>query len=101
MPEKKKDSETQKKPHIGERISVHTKAFGAEFKKQTLTAWMAAFGLVLALAWNSVFQSFFKSLTDKLVPDSTPILAPLLSAVLTTILVVVGIMVLNRWAKKE
>ncbi len=80
--------------------SSRARKFADETKKQIVTAWTAALGLVLALAWNSVFQSFFQAITTNLFKQAPSYLAPILSACLTTILVVVGIIVLNKWASK-
>jgi len=82
------------------KLKRDTKKFAYDVKKQVVTAWTAALGLVLALAWNSVFQSFFKSITDTIFKHAPAYLAPILSASLTTILVVIGIIILNRWASK-
>ena len=79
----------------------HAKKFTSEVKTRTLAAWTAALGLVMALAWNSVFQSSFKALTDNLLQNAPEFLAPLISAVMITIFAIAGIMLLNRWAEKH
>ncbi len=80
--------------------SSEAKKFASDVKKQTVTAWTAALGLVIALAWNSVFMSLFQSLTGDLFKNAPPFLAPILSACFTTIFAVIGIAILNKWSSK-
>ena len=84
-----------------ERLTRAARKFRKEVKQHTITSWMAALGLILALSWNSVFQSLFKTLTDSLFKNAPEFLAPALSAALITILVVIAIILLNKWANKE
>ncbi len=97
MPQKSLKSEDQV---IEKDAKKDAKKFAFDVKKQVVTAWTAALGLVLAIAWNTVFQSVFKSITDTLFSSAPEFLAPVLSACLTTILVVLGIIILNKWAEK-
>lgn len=100
MPELKKEEIVKDAKKSRRPTKEDVKKFAFDVKKQVVTAWTAALGLVLALAWNSVFQSLFKSITDIIFKNAPPFLAPILAACVTTILVIIGIIILNKWASK-
>ena len=95
----KKSTKLEQKKHRKAR-ALETKKFAFDVKKQVVTAWTAALGLVIALAWNSVFMSLFQSLTGSLFKSAPTFLAPILSACFTTIIAVIGIIILNKWSSK-
>jgi len=75
-----------------QKIKKHASTLGIEFKKQTSTAIMAAFGLIIALAWKDVITdainriSFVKNY------------GLLISAVILTIVSVFGILLVSKWS---
>ncbi len=89
------EQKEEKKPS-----KLEAKKFAQDAKKQVVLAWTASLGLILALAWNTVFQSFFQEITNNLFQNAPSFIAPIISAVLVTILAVFGIVILNRWASK-
>lgn len=72
---KTKQTEAQKKFHV-------------EFVKQMLTLATAGFGLVAALAWNSLIQEFVNTYIKKWLPGSSGIISLLIYAVIVTFLAV-------------
>ena len=71
----KKQTEAEKKFHI-------------EFVRQMLTLATAGFGLVAALAWNSLIQEFVNAYIKKWLPGSSGIVSLLIYAVIVTFLAV-------------
>lgn len=71
----KKQTEAEKKFHI-------------EFVRQMLTLATAGFGLVAALAWNSLIQEFVNTYIKKWLPGSSGIVSLLIYAVIVTFLAV-------------
>lgn len=71
----KKETEAEKKFHV-------------EVVKQMLTLATAGFGLVAALAWNSLIQEFVNTYIKKWLPGGSGILTLLIYAVLVTFLAV-------------
>lgn len=77
---------------IAKKALDNTAAIGKEFKKQTSTAIMAAFGLIIALSWKDVITD----LVDKIgFVKSYGLLA---TAVILTIVSIVGILLVSKWA---
>lgn len=64
------------------------KKLHTEILKQMLTLATSGFGLVAALAWNSVIQEFVNSYIKKFLPFGSGILSLLIYAVIITILAV-------------
>lgn len=71
----KKQTEAEKKFHV-------------EFVKQMLTLATAGFGLVAALAWNSLIQEFVNTYIKKWLPGGSGIISLLIYAILITLLAV-------------
>ena len=71
----KKQTEAQKKFHV-------------EFVRQMLTLATAGFGLVAALAWNSLIQEFVNTYIKKWLPGSSGIISLLIYAIIVTFLAV-------------
>jgi CBS domain containing-hemolysin-like protein len=69
-----------------------------ETRKQTATALITAFGIILALVWKDVIQIYIEkwaqALTISQLPNS---LLTLYSAIVTTILIVLAIMITNKY----
>jgi len=75
-----------------DKIKSHASTLRQEFKKQTSTAIMAAFGLIIALSWKDVITDF----VDKIgFVKSYGLLA---TAVILTIISIVGILLISKWA---
>ena len=76
------------------------KKLAAEVVKQMATLSTSAFGLVAALAWNSVIQEFVNSYVKKWLPDGSGILSLLIYAIIITVLAVLVTLQLSRLSKK-
>ena len=81
------------KKALSERIKSKAGTLKSEFKKQTATAIMAAFGLIIAFSWKDVITdlvgrvAFIKSH------------GLLVSAIILTIISILGILLVSKWAK--
>ena len=77
---------------IASKALSHANTIKSEFKKQTSTAIMAAFGLIIALSWKDVITD----LVDKIgFVKSYGLLA---TAVILTIISILGILLVSKWA---
>ena len=68
--------------------------------KQMLTLATSGFGLVAALAWNSVIQEFVESYVKPYLPQGSGIISLLLYAILVTILAFTVTLNLSRVTKR-
>lgn len=59
-----------------------------ELIKQMLTLATSGFGLVAALAWNSLIQEFVNSYVKKFLPDGSGMISLLIYALVVTVLAV-------------
>lgn len=75
-----------------QKIISKAQTLKSEFKKQTSTAIMAAFGLIIALSWKDVITEAVGKLSFV---NGYGLLA---SAVILTIISVAGILVISKWA---
>ena len=75
-----------------EKIKGHAHNIKNEFKKQTATAIMAAFGLIIALSWKDVITL----LVDKFAFVKE--YGSIVTAVILTAVSVLGILLVSRWA---
>lgn len=72
-----------------------------EIVRQMLTLATSGFGLVAALAWNSVIQEFVKNYIQKLIPGKdTSILSLFIYAVIVTVLAVLVTLQLSKLLSK-
>lgn len=83
----KKQTEEEKKLHI-------------EIVKQMLTLATSGFGLVAALAWNSVIQEFVNTYIKKWLPSGSGILSLLVYAVIVTLIAVFVTVELSKLVKR-
>lgn len=83
----KKDSETKKRLHI-------------EVIRQMLTLATTGFGLVAALAWNSLIQELVNSYIKKFLPQGSGILSLFIYAVVITIIAVLITLQLSSLIQK-
>lgn len=71
-----------------------------EVARQMVTLSTAGFGLVAALAWNSLIQEFVNSYIKKWLPGSGQIISLLLYAIIVTVLAVFVTLQLSKLVKK-
>lgn len=93
-------SKTERKEVIKEiNKKIHAKVvskatlLGREFKKQTSTAIMAAFGLIIALSWKDVIVDLVNKIN---LFNGYGLIA---SAIVVTLISVLGILLVSKWAK--
>lgn len=72
-----------------------------EFKKQTTTALIAAFGLVIALSWQTVIKKIVDGVPKKGILLYHPYLADLYTALIVTLIGAVAILIITAWANKQ
>jgi len=86
-------TKTNKKTKASKKLHV-------EAVKQMVTLSTSGFGLVAALAWNSVIQEFVGSYVKKWLPDGSGIISLLIYAIIVTILAVTVTLQLSRLSEK-
>lgn len=86
---------TQKPPTPTERKKLHV-----EVVKQMLTLSTSGFGLVAALAWNSLIQEFVNNYVKKLLPQGSSIISLLIYAIIVTALAVFITFQLSKLVRK-
>ncbi|PIR79893.1 MAG: hypothetical protein COU25_03120 [Candidatus Levybacteria bacterium CG10_big_fil_rev_8_21_14_0_10_35_13] len=79
---------------------IRKKRLHKELIKQMLTLATSGFGLVAALAWNSLIQEFVNSYVKKLLPDGSGIYSLLIYAVVVTVLAVIVTYQLSKLVEK-
>jgi len=70
-----------------------------EYKKQTYTAIITAFGLILAFVWKDVITALMPSITTPSLLAKFPVLSSIYTALIITGLAVIGIVIVSNWAK--
>lgn len=78
-----------------ERQKLHVEAV-----KQMVTLSTSGFGLVAALAWNSVIQEFVNDYIKKWLPSGSGLISLLIYAIIITLLAVTVTLNLSRLAEK-
>jgi hypothetical protein len=81
------------------RLKEGALSYKTEARKQTLTAIIAAFGLVIALSWQTVIKGFIESLPKSGILLYHPYLADLYTAIIVTLISVAAIMILSKWSQ--
>jgi hypothetical protein len=71
-----------------------------EIVKQIVTLSTSGFGLVAALAWNSVIQEFVNTYVKKWLPAGSGIISLIIYALIITILAVVITVQLSKLSEK-
>lgn len=61
----------------------------------------AAFGLVIALAWNDAIREGIDQLMKNLGITGTAYIYKIITAIIITIIAVIGIMIVSKWAEKK
>jgi len=77
-----------------------SKKLHIELVKQMLTLATSGFGLVAALAWNSLIQEFVNSYVKKWLPANSGIISLLIYAVVITVLAVFITYQLSKLSEK-
>lgn len=83
----KKETKEEKRLHV-------------EVIKQMVTLSTSGFGLVAALAWNSLIQEVVNTYVKKWLPGNSGIISLLIYALIVTVLAVVITMQLSRLSQK-
>lgn len=97
--EVKKEIQKARHKQLFEQAKKKSALFKQEFKTQTAAAIIAAFGFLIALVWKDIIVQAVDKVT-KVVPSvKYAIVATILSAVIVTLVCVLGIVLINRWAK--
>jgi Na+/melibiose symporter-like transporter len=78
----------------------HDQKLHIEIVKQMVTLSTSGFGLVAALAWNSVIQEFVSTYVKKWLPNGSGIVSLFIYALIITILAVVVTVQLSKLSKK-
>jgi len=87
-------------PKNSRKKSASDKKLHVELVKQMLTLATSGFGLVAALAWNSLIQEFVNSYVKKLLPNGSGILSLLIYALMVTFLAVFVTYQLSKLSEK-
>lgn len=82
------------------RKKAKQKKLHTELVKQMLTLATSGFGLVAALAWNSLIQEFVNSYVKKFLPDGSGIVSLLIYALVVTALAVFVTYQLSKLSEK-
>lgn len=89
---KEKDEEIreqrQRLKNMEQKFKSSASEFKKQFAKQTLDLMTAAFGLVAALAWNSLIQEVIKTYVQPLLGESSGVVSQLVYALFVTALAV-------------
>ena len=78
----------------------HDQKLHIEIVKQMVTLSTSGFGLVAALAWNSVIQEFVSTYVKKWLPNGSGIISLFIYALIITVLAVVVTVQLSKLSKK-
>lgn len=79
-----------------EEETPKSKRVTIEIVTQMMTLATTGFGLVAALAWNSLIQNFFQSYVSKWIPNGGDIFSQLIYAVIVTVFAVLVTLQLSQ-----
>ena len=101
--EKKLEAKIEKevKKRLTQKLIEKTTIFGSEFKKESSTAIIAAFGFIVALAWRDLITKIIQDNTHSNLLSKYPYIDLLFSAIIVAIIAILGIGLLSNWAKKD
>lgn len=74
---------------------------GSQFRGHVSTAFLAAFGFILALVWRDLIVKLIKESTHVSILEQYPYIAELYTAILVTIVAITGIIFVSTWTKKK
>ncbi len=77
-----------------QRAREKARKFNREVKKALYTAFLAAFGFLIALVWRDVIQSWVEKIST-----TSPLQGLLVSALIVTIICVLGILIVTKFLK--
>ena len=95
----KEEVKEEVKKRLSRRILDKTSVFGSEFKKQTATAIIAAFGFLVALVWRDFILKLVENFSKTNLLEKYPYIAELYTAIIITIIAVIGIAIISRWSQ--
>ncbi|EKD65323.1 MAG: hypothetical protein ACD_50C00117G0005 [uncultured bacterium] len=87
-------------PEETQKTTAAQKRLHIEVVRQMLTLTTSGFGLVAALAWNSVIQEFVNNYIKKWLPQESGIISLLIYAIIITALAVFITIQLSRVLKR-
>lgn len=98
----KKEKNKTKMPqkHL-DKVGEKAKNFAAHVKDKIALSIGAAFGLVIALAWNDAIKEGVDKITTALGLVGTAYVYKIIAAVIVTIIAVIGIILISKWAEKK
>ena len=79
-----------------QRAKEKAKKFNREVKKALYTAFLAAFGFLIALVWRDVIQSWVERISA-----TSPVQGLLVSALIVTIICVLGILIVTKFLNEK
>lgn len=85
---------------MAKRNKKEDKKLHVEVVKQMVVLSTSAFGLVAALAWNSVIQEFVNTYVKKWIPTGGGIISLLIYALIITVLAVLITVQLSKLSEK-
>jgi len=88
----KKEVVRELEKRIGTSLLSKAETLKTEFKKQTTTAIIAAFGLIIALVWKDVITDLLSKI------DFIKGYGLLVTAVIITLISILGILLMSKWA---
>lgn len=92
---KAKKTTTKKQEKTAEEQAIHI-----EVVDKMLTLATSGFGLVAALAWNSLIQEFVNNYVKKFLPDGSGLVSLLIYAIIVTVLAVIVTIQLSHLLKR-
>ena len=79
-----------------QRSKEKVKKVNRELKKALYTAFLAAFGFLIALVWRDVIQSWVEKISA-----TSPVQGQLISALIVTIICVFGILIVTKFLQTK
>ena len=81
---------------VREKARASTRKFKKELNKQVNTAIVAAFSLIIALAWKDVITEYVNKISS-----ISPIQGKVIGALLVTLISVIGILIITKLLSEE
>lgn len=98
---KEVDKQTAKiEKRLSKQLLKKTETLSAEYRKQLSTTLIAAFGLVMALSWQTVIRKAVDGLPKWSFVERYPALADLYSALIITLVATLAILAITHQMKK-
>ena len=102
MDDKKEKDLDKKDTKFSKKLSSEAKSVRKEFRNNTITLLVSAFGLVAALSWNDFIKEFVnKAVTPLFGEDSGQLFSMLVSALIVTALAVIATYFLSKISGRE